>query len=67
MSKVALDKIAYVLVLAGALNWFSIVFLSKDLVDNLFGIGSDGAKYVKGLVGASAVYIVISMLYAKYK
>lgn len=57
---------ASVLAIAGALNWGSIVFLKRDLVNDIFKSrpGSKGPMIIKGAVGASGV-LLASVLISK--
>lgn len=54
----ALDWIALVLVLVGALNWGLVGFFFFDLVAAIFGDMSAVARVVYALVGLSAVYLL---------
>lgn len=55
----ALDWLALVLVLVGALNWGLVGFFQFDLVAAILGDMSMLARVVYGLVGLSAVYMAI--------
>ena len=55
----ALDWVALVLVLVGALNWGLVGFFSFDLVKTLFGDMSTLSRIVYALVGLSAVYVAV--------
>jgi uncharacterized membrane protein YuzA (DUF378 family) len=52
-----LNKIAFVLVIVGALNWGLTAF-GYNLVDMIFGAGSTIAMVVYVLVGLSALVLV---------
>jgi uncharacterized membrane protein YuzA (DUF378 family) len=56
----AIDWIAFVLVIIGALNWGLVGFFQFDLVATIFG-GMDNAiaRVVYSLVGLSALYTLI--------
>ena len=56
-----LNKIAWILVLIGALNWGLVGFLNFDLVAALFGLGSWLSMIVYDLVGLSAIWCIIGM------
>jgi len=56
----AVDWIAYILVIVGALNWGLAVF-DFNLVSTIFGIGTV-AKIVYGLVGLSALWVIYKIL-----
>lgn len=49
--------VAFVLVLIGALNWGLVAF-GWNLVEAILGMGT-AANVVYGLVGLSAVYVII--------
>lgn len=51
---------AFLLVIIGALNWGLIGLFDFNLVDALFGSMSMLSKLVYVLVGASAVYLVVT-------
>jgi len=54
----ALDWVALILVIVGGINWGLVAF-DYNLVDMLFGAGSAIAKTVYGLVGLSALYLLL--------
>ena len=54
-----LKVIAYVLVIIGAINWGLIGFFGFDLVASLFGEMSVLSRIVYGLVGVSALVLLI--------
>ncbi|MEX1995635.1 MAG: DUF378 domain-containing protein [Candidatus Saccharimonadales bacterium] len=58
----ALDKLSYVLVVVGGLNWGLIAFFEYNLVDELFGVDSTIATVVYGVVGVAALYMLYTML-----
>lgn len=51
-------KAAWVLVMVGALNW-GLVAVGYNLVDMLLGAGSMAARIVYGLVGLSAIAMLV--------
>ena len=55
------NKIAWILVLIGALNWGLVGFLGLDLVAALFGAGSWLSMIVYDVVGISAVWCIVSL------
>lgn len=57
----ALDWIAWILVIIGALNWGLVGFFQWDLVAAIFGDMSTVTRIVYDLVGLAAVYLVIAM------
>lgn len=54
-----LNKIAYVLVIVGALNWGLTAF-NYNVVDMIFGAGSTVAMIVYLLVGLSGLVLIFS-------
>ena len=52
------DVIAWILLIVGGLNW-GLVALNYNLVDALFGTGTDLSRIIYGLVGISAIYGLI--------
>jgi len=55
----ALDLIALILVLIGALNWGLVGILKIDLVASIFGDMSTVSRVVYALVGLAAIYLAI--------
>ena len=54
-----LDWLALILVIVGGLNWGLVSLLNWNLVDTLFGAMSSLSQIVYGLVGLSAIYILV--------
>ncbi len=56
----ALDMLAFILVLVGALNWGMVGLLNVNLVTSLLGTmpGVENVVYI--LVGVSAVYVALT-------
>ncbi|MBI6874103.1 DUF378 domain-containing protein [Clostridium aciditolerans] len=52
----ALDVIALILVVIGAINWGLIGFFQFNLVDSLFGTMSSFSRIVYALVGIAGLY-----------
>ncbi|MGL5245749.1 MAG: DUF378 domain-containing protein [Sarcina sp.] len=52
----ALNTIALLLVIIGALNWGLIGFFNFNLVDSLLGVQSFLSKAIYGLVGICGLY-----------
>ena len=52
----AIDKIALVLIIIGAINWGLIGFFKFDLVATIFGEMSVISRIVYGLVGISGLW-----------
>lgn len=58
----ALDWIAFILVIIGALNWGLVgIFNGWDLVAKIFGELTTLSRIVYILVGVSALYLVFTM------
>lgn len=55
-----LDKLAYLLVVIGGLNWGLIGFFKYDLVGKIFSEGL--ARVIYGAVGVAALYMFLKML-----
>ena len=55
----ALDKISFILVLIGALNWGLIGLANFDLVQAIFGSIPLISRIVYILIGAAAINIVV--------
>lgn len=55
-----LDKLAYVLVIVGGLNWGLIGFFEYSLVDEIFNNGVSRTIYA--IVGLAALYLFVKML-----
>ena len=54
-----LDWLALILVIVGGLNWGLVSLLNWNLVDTLFGAMSSLSQIVYGLVGLSAIYLLV--------
>ena len=54
-----LDWLALILVIVGGLNWGLVSLLNWNLVDTLFGAMSTLSQIVYGLVGLSAIYLLV--------
>lgn len=52
----ALDIIALILVVIGAINWGLIGFFQFNLVDSLFGTMSSFSRIIYALVGIAGLY-----------
>ncbi len=57
----ALDWIAFVLVIVGALNWGLVGLFDFNLVDAIFGTGSVLSAIIYVVVGLSGLYVVYSL------
>ena len=60
-----INKIAWILVLIGALNWGLVGFLNLDLVAALFGAGSWLSMIIYDVVGLSAVWCIFDLFGSK--
>lgn len=52
------DWVALVLTIIGGLNWGLVGFFKYNLVDSIFGIGSDLSRIIYALVGLAALYLI---------
>ncbi len=57
-----IDKLAYVLVVIGGLNWGLVGFFKYNLVDEIFGAGSTAARVIYAIVGLAALYMFYTMV-----
>ena len=55
-----LKIIAYILVIVGAINWGLVGFFGFDLVAAIFGDMSMVSRIVYGLVGISAILLLLT-------
>jgi len=60
MNMSGLHKLAWVLVIIGALNWGLVGFFGFDVVARIFGSTSTLTKIIYDLVGLSALLLVFS-------
>lgn len=60
MDKKLLHIITFSLLLVGGLNWGLVGLLDMNLVESLLGYGTMATKLVYILVGASAVFIMLT-------
>lgn len=58
----ALDKLSYVLVVIGGINWGLVGFFNYNLVDSIFGSGSTLSRVIYGLVGLAALEMLYKMV-----
>lgn len=56
------DKLSWVLIIVGGLNWGLVGFLDYNLVDSLLGAGSTVSRVVYAVVGVAAVYSLVRMV-----
>lgn len=62
MKMSALDKVGYVLVVIGGLDWGLVGFFDYNLVDSIFGAGSALARIIYAVVGLAALWVLYSMI-----
>ncbi len=55
-----LAKLAWVLVIIGALNWGLVGFFGYDVVAAIFGNMSTLTKVIYDLIGLSALYLIFA-------
>ena len=58
----AVSATALVLLVIGGINWGLVGFFNYNFVDMLLGEGTVLARIVYGLVGLSAMYIIVMKL-----
>ena len=58
----ALDYLAFVLVIVGALNWGLVGVFNFDLVQALFGLLQPLPSVVYSLVGLSGIFLAIRLV-----
>ncbi|MBM3281403.1 MAG: DUF378 domain-containing protein [Candidatus Harrisonbacteria bacterium] len=56
----ALGWIAFILVIVGGLNWGLVGAFDFNLVTSIFGTMSLASRVVFGLVGLSAIYMLVT-------
>lgn len=56
-----LDWIFFVLLVVGGLNWGLVGVADFDLVATIFGDGSALARIIYGVVGISAIYLLVTL------
>jgi len=55
----SLKKLAYALIMIGAINWGLIGLIETDLIDKVLGEWPEVVRVVYSLVGISAVYMLL--------
>ncbi|MEK7499573.1 MAG: DUF378 domain-containing protein [Patescibacteria group bacterium] len=53
-----LHMVAFLLVVVGAVNWGLVALFNMNVVDAVFGVGSQLGQMVYVLVGASGLYML---------
>ena len=56
-----IEKVSYILLMVGGLNWGLVGFFEYNLVDEIFGAGSGVARVIYAVVGVAALYVIYSM------
>jgi uncharacterized protein len=58
----AVDWVTWLLVVVGGLNWGLVGFFKYNVVDEVFGVESGGARVIYALVGLATLYIVYGVV-----
>lgn len=58
----AFDKLAYLLLVIGGLNWGLVGWVDYNLVDSIFGSGSTLSRVIYAVVGVATLYVIFSMV-----
>lgn len=61
MKMSAIEWVAFILVIVGAINWGLVGLFNFDLVATIFGDMTTVSRIVYVLVGISAIYLVVTM------
>ena len=56
-----IEKISYILLVIGGVNWGLIGLFEYNLVGEIFGFGSTATNVIYSVVGIAALYVVYSM------
>jgi hypothetical protein len=56
-----IEKISYILLVIGGVNWGLIGWLDYNLVGEIFGVASTASRVIYALVGVAALYVIYSM------
>lgn len=59
-----LDKLAWVLIVLGGLNWGAVGFFKYNAVDKIFTAGTTSSKVVYDIIGVAAIWAVVGMVMA---
>jgi len=62
MEMKAIDKIAYLLVVIGGLNWGLIGFFNRELFSDILSLSEGVARTIYGIIGVAAAYMVYTMV-----
>ena len=57
----AADKVAWLLLIVGGLNWGFVGWLNYNPIDKLFGVDSTGSRVIYAIVGVAALYSLYRM------
>ncbi|HEX5797718.1 MAG TPA: DUF378 domain-containing protein [Candidatus Saccharimonadales bacterium] len=56
-----IEKVAYILLVIGGINWGLVGWVDYNLVDEIFGVGSTASRVIYAVVGVAAVYVIYSL------
>lgn len=56
-----LEKVSYLLLVIGGINWGLVGWLDYNLVDSIFGEGSAVARVVYAVVGIAALHVTYTL------
>lgn len=56
-----IEKVAYILLVIGGVNWGLVGWLDYNLVDEIFGVGSGVSRVIYAVVGVAALYVTYSL------
>lgn len=62
-----IEKVSYILLVIGGLNWGLVGFFEYNLVDEIFGVGSGASRVIYAVVGVAALYVTYSLAMAMSK
>lgn len=57
-----IEKVSYILLMVGGVNWGLVGWLEYNLVDEIFGVGSTVSRVIYAVVGVAALYVIYSMV-----
>lgn len=56
-----IEKLSYILLVIGGVNWGLVGWLDYNLVDEIFGVGSTASRVIYAIVGVAALFVIYSM------
>ncbi len=59
-----IEKVAYILLVVGGVNWGLVGWVDYNLVDEIFGVGSGASRVIYAVVGVAALYVTYSLAMA---